>query len=315
MALKGKSVPSAEYAGGTSKWYGALFKIVKTLIETSDLKTRFDVFEDENIEVGNGYETSIILAQKGQDSAGDNPETNNKYEEHGYYKANTVNIVNFTTKPRQYAVTVKDSEIAKIMNNKAKMVEFAEKLVNSLYQGWTDDKNKYVAEAIKLLQTKTANVQNITITPDIKEYSLAMLAAIMGTAATFREGIEGEQYGNNEIGKNSIASNEIVVLINPNTYALLKVYGLAEAFHRGDRETDVTFIESARLDENTAIVTDKRNISTRKRWEDLVKIPNSDGSWNFFYNTDWFIDYQVTNSTTQTPAFPAKIITGVEAAR
>lgn len=312
MSIKVRSVPSAEYQAEVSKWTGKLFKIVEEIITSGNLKSRFDIFEREAVELGDGIETTVVLASDGQDYSGDDPATNTKYSEHGYYKANTVNIVSTAKKPRQYAKTVKDSEIAQSVNSREKMIRLAEEIINSLYQGWIDDKNKYVAAALSELATNATAV-NVPIGTDNKTYALALLAQIRAVVADLEEGVTGESYGNAEIGKKSIAAEQIVVVINPATKALLEVYGLADAFNRDDRDPSVTWLVSNKIAENTAIITDSRNIVLRKRWDKLVPIPNSDGSINYFYNVDYFIDLQVTNSTTSSPAFPVKVIKGTEA--
>lgn len=311
MAIKARSVPSAEYLAGVSKWTGKLFKIVEEIITSGNLKSRFDIFERDAIELGDGVETTIVLASDGQDYSGDDPTTNNKYSEHAYYKANTINIVSTAKKPRQYAKTVKDSEIAKTVNSREKLIRLAEEYISSLYQGWIDDKNKYVAAALVELATHATTV-NVPIGTDNKTYALALLAQIRAVVADLEEGVTGKSYGNNEIGTKSIAAEQVVVIINPATKALLEVYGLADAFNRDDRDPSVTWLVSNKVAKNTAIITDSRNIVLRKRWDKLVEIPNSDGSINYFYNVDYFIDLQVTNSTTKSPAFPVKVIKGTE---
>lgn len=312
MAIKTGSTPSAEYSAGVSKWTGKLFKIVEEIITSGNLKSRFDIFERDAIELGDGVETTIVLASDGQDYAGGDPATNNKYSEHAYYKANTINIVSTAKKPRQYAKTVKDSEIAKTVNSREKLIRLAEEYISSLYQGWIDDKNKYVAAALAELATNATTV-NVPIGTDNKTYALALLAQIRAVVADFEEGVTGKSYGNNEIDTKSIAAEQVVVIIHPATKALLEVYGLADAFNRDDRNPSVTWLVSNKVAENTAIITDSRNIVLRKRWDKLVEIPNSDGSINYFYNVDYFIDLQVTNSTTKSPAFPVKVIKGTNA--
>lgn len=312
MAINAKSVPSAEYQAGVSKWTGKLFKIVEEIITSGNLKSRFDIFERDAVELGDGVETTIVLASDGQDYSGNDPANNNKYSEHAYYKANTINIVSTAKKPRQYAKTVKDSEIAKTVNSREKLIRLAEEYVASLYQGWIDDKNKYVAAALAELATNATTV-NVPIGTDNKTYALALLAQIRAVVADLEEGVTGMSYGNAEIGSKSIAAEQVVVVINPATKALLEVYGLADAFNRNDRDPSVTWLVSNKVAKNTAIITDSRNIVLRKRWDKLVEIPNSDGSINYFYNVDYFIDLQVTNSTSKSPAFPVKVIKGTEA--
>lgn len=313
MAIKAKSIPSAEYAAGVSKWTGKLFKIVEEIITSGNLKSRFDIFERDAIELGDGVETTIVLASDGQDYLGDDPAiNNNKYSEHAYYKANTINIVSTAKKPRQYAKTVKDSEIAKTVNSREKLIRLAEEYIGALYQGWIDDKNKYIAEALAGLASNATAV-NVSIGTDNKTYALALLAQIRAVVADLEEGVTGTSYGNAEIGSKSIAAEQVVVVIHPATKALLEVYGLADAFNRNDRDPSVTWLVSNKVAENTAIITDSRNIVLRKRWDKLVEIPNSDGSINYFYNVDYFIDLQVTNSTSNSPAFPVKVIKGTEA--
>lgn len=309
MAINAKSVPSAGYTAEVSKWTGKLFKIVEEIITSGNLKSRFDIFERDAVELGDGVETTIVLASDGQDYSGDNPTTNNKYSEHAYYKANTINIVSTAKKPRQYAKTVKDSEIAKTVNSREKLIRLAEEYIASLYQGWVDDKNKYVAAALAELATHASAV-NVPIGTDNKAYALALLAQIRAVVADFEEGVTGASYGNAEIGNKSISAEQTVVIINPTTKALLEVYGLADAFNRNDRNPNVTWLVSNKVAKDTAIITDSRNIVLRKRWDKLVEIPNSDGSVNYFYNVDYFIDLQVTDSTANSPAFPVKVIKG-----
>lgn len=312
MSITVRSVPSGGYTTKTSPWYGDLYRVMSELIYEGNLKSRFDAFESEAAEMGAGLEVSIILAAKGQDYSKTSTGSN-KYEEHAFYKPKVINIVSTERKPKQYAVTVSDEEIALASTSRDKMIRKAEAYVNTLYQGWINDKNSSIADAIAQIAANASWTQNITIGADPKAYALELLSTLQGAVDELREGVTGTTYGNTEVGEDRIAAERIVVLVNPNTKALLNVYGLADAFNRSDREVDVIWLTSNRIAENTAIVTDARNIVLKRRWEQLVDIKNSDGSMNYFYNVDYFIDVLVTDTTTNRPALPVKVIKGTEA--
>ncbi len=301
---------------GASQWYNSVFKYAKMYIESGNLKSRFDIFESEEAVHGQAIETRVILAAEGKDLNDANPNTNNKYEEHAYYKGKVFTVVATDSKPRQYGITVSDRQINKVVHTEEEAQRFAAELVQSLYQGWISDKNKYLAAIFDGIITNATGKTTVNYPAsgaDDEKYAKAFLTAIKTKVKEFREGVTGASYGNAEVGQSEIASSDIVVIINSATASLLDSYGLASTFHDDYLKTDVTFVESSKIPENRAVIVDKRNIVLKKRFERLVDIPNSDGSYNWFLNVDFFIDAN-KNTAGTVYAFPVWVVEGVEAA-
>lgn len=300
---------------GASGWYNSVFKYAKQYIERGDLRSRFDAFQSEDAEYGKAIETTVVLAANGQDLADKDPPQNNKYRENDYYAANVFTVVSTDSKAKQYPITVNDKKINEVVYNAESAQEYAASLIDSLYQGWINDKNNYIASALEAISKNASATQNIVIGSDEKAYAKKLLVAVKVAVESFLEGVTGDSYGNTVIGQSRIAARNVVVVVSSATKALMDAYGLAETFHDDYLKTNVEIITSSRIAENTIIVTDKRNIIFKKRFERLVDIPNSDGSYNWFLNVDYFIEIAGNGSASAGPleiAFPVKVIKGTE---
>lgn len=293
--------------------YNSLVKYVKQYITNGNLKSKFDVFEREAVEQGGGVETNIILATKNVRAT----EGTERAPEHGTYTAKVVTIISTGRKPAQYPVTVDMDRLALCVNNEAALKRYAAELTESLYQGWTDDKNAGVATALNALITAVGeNAVSVDIGGGGQAYADKLLTAMKATAEDLREGVLGQSYGNNDIGDSRIAADSIVMIMSNATAAMLDTYGFAKAFNDEYLKTnDVFRVTSNRIAENIIIITDSRNIILHKRNENLTEIANSDGSHNIFYNVNYFLDTATgTDSTTSTDyvGYPIKILKGVE---
>lgn len=295
--------------------YNALIKYVKQYITSGHLKSKFDVFEREEVKQGAGVETNIILAatNKRTDAGIDG-----KIAEHAIYKPKVVTIIATAHSPKQYPVTVNEDRIALCVNDDAKIREYAAELTQSLFQGWTDDKNAGVAAGLNeiIALTSPAPLQ-VTISADTQKYADDLLMNAKAAIENMREGVTGTSYGNTEIGTSKIAAESVVMLMSNATAAMLDTYGYSKAFNENYLSVgDVHRVTSSFIPENTILITDARNVVLHKRNESLVTIPNSDGSHNLFYNVDYFIDLAASEDTegaVDEIGFPFKVIKGVEA--
>lgn len=296
--------------------YNALLKYVMQYITNGNLKSKFDIFEREAVEMGAGIESNIILAATNVKTAATTP----KAEEHGTYTPKVFTLISTARKPAQYAVTVEPARLALCVNNKAALQKYAAELVESLYQGWTNDKNAAVATGLNTLVTTVGtNAISIEIGDGKQDYADALLTAIKTQVEDIREGVEGNSYGNTDIGTSRIAADTVVIVMSHATAAFLDTYGYSKAFNEEYMQaSNVERVTSNRVDENTIIVTDSRNVILHKRRDELVDIKNSDGSINYFYNVDYFVDVATGASTADSDVtivgYPIKVIKGVEAA-
>lgn len=290
--------------------YNALIKYVKQYITSGHLRSRFDVFEREAVELGAGIETNIILAATNLQTTAETP----KPAEHAVYKPKVVTIISNVKTPAKYAVTIDECRLAKCVGSREKLEEYAAELVQSLYQGWINDKNAGVAAALeRLVAAAPVPVQIPLNAGNPSAFAESLLTNVKAAVEDLREGVTGASYNNVEIGDSRIAAEKVVMVMSNATAALLDTYGFSKAFNPEYLETrGVERVTSSRVPENTVIITDSRNIILHKNCEKFVTITNSDGSVNHFYNVAYFIDAAI-RSDEDTVGFPIKILQGKEA--
>lgn len=300
-------------AAALDDMYNSLYKYVKQYITSGNLKTRFDVFEREEVPYGNGLETNIILAAKNQRTG---EALADRASEHGTYKPKVITVTSTEKTGKQYAVTISEDRLAKVVGDDAKLREYAAEITESLYQGWIDDKNADISGLFPELTNAVPARIEIPLGSDPRAYAQAMLTNVKALVEDLREGIAGSSYGNSYIGENRIAAQDVVIIMSNSLAATLDTYGFAQVFSPEYLETrNVTRITSNRVTEGEIIITDARNIILHKRNEKLVNIQNSDGSVNIFYNVNYYIDTAIDDTAGKnTPAFPVKVITTAEAA-
>lgn len=294
--------------------YKGLLKYVKQYITNGNLKSKFNVFEREEVTKGAGIESNIILAATNQYSS----KSTTRAAEHGTYTPKVFTLISTERKPAQYAVTVNPDKIALCVNDDEAQRKYAAELTESLYQGWVDEKNAGVAAGVAtLINTVGANAISVDIGDGGQAYADKLLTQIKTEVEDLREGVTGNSYGNDDIGASRIAADTVVILMSHATAALLDTYGYAKAFNDEYVKTaGIERITSNRIDENVIVITDSRNVILHKRNENLTDIKNSDGSYNLFYNVNYFMDVATGKSTT-TPAntivgYPIKVLKGVE---
>lgn len=295
--------------------YNALLKYVKQYITSGNLKSKFDVFEREEVKLGAGIETNIILAASNKRTA---TTIDGKASEHAIYKPKVVTIIATNHSPKQYAVTVSEERISLCVGSEEKLREYAAELTQSLYQGWVDDKNSGVSDGLNsLIEVTSPAPISITISADTQKYADDLLMTVKAAVEDMREGVTGTSYGNTEVGSSRIAAESVVLVMSNATAAMLDTYGYSKAFNTDYLSAgDVHRVTSARIPENVILITDARNIILHKRRDNLTDIPNSDGSHNIFYNVDYFIDLAATENSSgnvDMVGFPFKVVKGVEA--
>lgn len=287
-----------------------LTRYVRLFIESGNLSDRFAALDKEEVRYGSGFDITTILAATKQASG-------TKAAEHGSYPPNafTLRFVNKTG--GQYAVTVDEIRVRECVGDEAKVQEYAAELVESLYQGWYNDKNAAVAtEAGKIIAQASKSQETITLGTDVQQYALDVLAAIKTAVEDIREGITGTSYGNTIVGGSYIAADDVVIIMSNSMAAMLDANGFSRAFGADYLETrNVVRITSNRIADQTVLVTDARNIQVRRHIDKLVgPLENSDGSMNYFYNKYDFIEAAVSTetSTSGQVAFPFKVIKTTE---
>lgn len=310
MAVVVNAAPAAEL----ESTYNALIKYVKQYIESGELRTRFDVFQREDVTEGGGIEVNIILsAAPVLATTGSGNISFTKAAEHGKYNPKVVTLFSTKRSKAQYAVTIDECRLRLCVGDEAKLREYAAELTESLYQGWTDDKNTYVYEALDTLYG-AANVsgrgnKELTIPTDgtateaqLQDYARRAISYIKSCVEDFAEGVTGESYGNEDIATWRIAARSVAIVMSNYTASVLDVYGYANAFNEEYLKTrDITRITTNRMPDFNILITDARNIILHRRCDNLVEIKNSDGSRNVFYNVDYFIDAAIDGKAEAAP--------------
>lgn len=273
---------------------GMIKKLVQTYIYGGELTSRFDIFDKDAVEYGQGFELSVLLAAAKQNDG------STKADEHGVYRPKGMSLVFDKVFGGQFAVTLDERRVNECVGNAAKAQEYAAELVETLYQGWIDEKNKGVAESLgELVTAGTASVVNVPLGEDVAEFAQAILMNVKAKVEDLREGVTGASYGNTFVGDSRIAARDVVIVMSNTMAATLDVYGYAKVFSPEYVDTTgVRRITSSRIPEDTILITDARNVQVRRHFDKFVEIENSDGSRNFFYNKYEFVAPAIANGGT-----------------
>lgn len=289
---------------------GMVSKLVAQYIESGELKDRFSAFDKTAVEYGKGFEIDVVLAaSKYTPSAGE------RAAEHGTYNPSAFSLVFDTVTGGQYPITIDPQKIRECVGDAAKQQEYAAALTESVYQGWTSDKNAAVAAEIdKLFGASAKSGAKVTLGADVDAWAIDMLAAIKTWVENLREGVTGTSYGNTTVGAKTIAARDVVICMSNATAAALDAHGFAKVFGADYLESaNVTRITSNRFDDNTIVVTDARNVQVRRKHDYMVgPVQNSDGSYNMFYNKSEYISAAIDASGVV--AFPFIVISTEESA-
>lgn len=280
---------------------GMIEKYIRQYIESGELRDRFNAFDKEEVPWGTGFDISTILGATKYAS---------KQAEHGDYDPNAFTL-RFNTKTYgQYAVTLDPQKVNECIDSDAKSAEYAAQITESLYQGWTRDKNVAVSgECTKLIAKSALSGVEITLGADVDTWAIDFLTAVKTAVEDIREGIQGTAYGNTQVGSGYIAARDVVIVMSNATSASLDSHGYAKVFTPEYLDAaNVTRITSNKIADNVALVTDARNIQVRRKYEKFVgPIENSDGSQNFFYNKEEYIEAAI-DADSGLVAFPFKVI-------
>lgn len=291
------SSPTPQYVAAVQM----IEKYIRQYFASGELQDRFQAFDKTAEPYGAGFDISVILAATKQTS---------KQAEHGSYPPNGFALRFATKTGGQYAVTLDPAKVNACVDSEAAAQEYAAMLTESLYQGWTRDKANAVAtECGKIIAQSAKSGTKITLGADVEAWALSMLTQIKAQVMNLREGIKGSDYGNKIVGSNEIAANDIVIVMSHNTAATLDAYGYAKVFTPDYVDVNnVTRITSNKIEDNTVLIIDAKNIQVRKKYEAFVgPLQNSDGSQNFFYNREEYIEAAVAQTSNEV-AFPFYVI-------
>lgn len=298
---------------------GMISKLVAQYLESGELRDRFSAFNKTAVEYGTGFEIDVVLAStKYAPSAGE------RAPEHGTYAPNAFALAFDTPTGGQYPITIQPQRIRECVDNLTMQEEYAAQLVESVYQGWTDDKNAAIAaEIAKIFGASEKSGATVTLGTGegaAEEWAVDMLTAIKTWVENFREGVTGTSYGNTIVGNGRIAARDVVICMSNATAAALDSHGFAKVFTPEYLEASgVTRVTSNRFADNTVVVMDARNIQVRRKYDYMTDaIQNSDGSYNLFYNKYEYIEAAIDGSTggatSGQVAFPFIVISTTEEA-
>ena len=285
---------------------GMLERYVKQYFESGELKSRWDVFEKEAVDYGKGFDVTTILAAT---------KNTTKQPEHGSYPPNTFNLRFANVTGAQYAVTVQVDKVRECVGDADAQARYAAELTESLYQGWIRDKRAAItAEVAKIIAQSSKSNASVTLGDDVGAWATDMLTQIKTAVEDLREGLKGSKYGNTLVGGETIAANDVVIVMSNATAASLDAHGYAKSLTPEYLEAaGVSRVTSSSIEDNTVLITDVRNVQVRRKYEYMTDaIPNSDGSYNLFYNKYEFIEAAVDASGgtyNGQVAFPFKVIT------
>lgn len=288
-------------------------KLVSQYLESGELRDRFAAFDKTAVEYGKGFEIDVVLAaSKYSPSAGE------RAPEHGEYKSTGFALTFNTVTGGQYPITIEKQKIRECVGDVGKQEAYAAELVESVYQGWTDDKNAAVATEIKkIFAAKGKSGATVALGTDMDAWAVDMLTAIKKWTEDLREGVTGTSYGNTIVAEKRIASRDVVVCMSNATAAALDSHGFAKVFTPEYLEANnVSRITSNRFDDNVVVVMDARNVQVRRKYEEMVgPLPNSDGSYNMIYNKHEYIEAAIdggAGATAGQVAFPFVVISTTE---
>lgn len=284
----------------------AVYKLVRQYIESGELRDHFDAFDGDEIAYGNSYEMTVLLG--GTKSS--NPQNS---DAHGSFAPNGFQLSFSTTIDNRYQVTMTPDDIMACMTGESEYNEYAAKLTQTLYQGWIDDKNAAIYDALDTLMTSPASKVTVTLGTDVLQFARDMIATIKAKVNSFREGVTPSSYGNTTGGTaRNIAARRIAIVMSHDLAATLDANGYAQAFNAQYLETaDVVRIATNRLEGDSVLVTDVRNVQVHPRFEALTHIPNPDGGENIFYKKKMFVEAAKTGTQV---AFPYVVIETTEEA-
>ena len=284
-------------------------KLVSQYLESGELRDRFAAFDKTAVEYGKGFEIDVVLAaSKYSPSAGE------RAPEHGAYKSAGFALTFNTVTGGQYPITIDPQKVRECVGDAEKQEAYAAELVESVYQGWTDDKNAAVAAEIKKIFAASAKSgAEVTLGADVDAWAVDMLTAIKKWTEDLREGVTGTSYGNTVVAAKRIAARDVVVCMSNATAAALDSHGFAKVFTPEYLEANnVSRITSNRFDDNVVVVMDARNVQVRRKYEEMVgPIQNSDGSYNMIYNKHEYIEAAIdggAGATAGQVAFPFVVI-------
>lgn len=280
-----------------------LTRYVKLYIESGELSERFAAFDKQEITYGAGFDVATVLAATKQNDG------TSRAAEHGTYAPDIFTLRFTNVVGGQYAVTMDVRRVNACVGDESAVQEYAAELVESLYQGWYNDKNAAVANACtKIIAQSASSSVTVTLGSDTKQYAIDVLTAVKTAVEDIREGVSGATYGNTVVADKNIAARDIVIVMSNATAALLDANGYARTFNPDYLTAkNVVRITSNRIAEKTVLITDTRNVQVRRKYENLVgAIQNSDGSYNYFYNKYDFVEPAI--SDTGIVAFPFKIV-------
>lgn len=278
-----------------SETVGLLEKLVKQYIDGAQLEDRFGLFDRDGVEYGKGYEIATVLSAEKEGSGG-----SSKSEEHGTYRPKIMDIVMQDTVGDQYRVTLDKRRVAECVGDSAAAQQYAAELTESLMQGWLADKNKAVGKlANDIIGKREALSAGMTVTltdGEEDKFAQTVLATLKGKVEDLKEGVTGTSYGNSFIGEKEIAAHDVVVIMSNAFAAFLDVHGFARVLSPEYLQTSrVSRVTSSKIKDGTVLITDARNIQTRRKYEEFVTILNSDGSQNMFYNKYDYIGAAIIN--------------------
>lgn len=289
--------------------YKLLKKYIRTYVESGELGEQFKFFEGDEMPFGTGAEISLILSANGV-----NLITSPRNAEHGNFPPNTVCAYTTTEVKEQYSVTIDYDAVKRCVGSEDKVKELASEYVQSLYQGHIDLQNTQFESISRALRTRAYWVKALTLGTDVELWAKQMIATINGTVSQFRLGVDGTTYGNAYVGTKKVASKKIAIIINPVTKAMLDAFGFASVMTPEFMEMkNCTVVECNGVAENSAVVTDARNVIKHKVSEVLVELTNSDGSENEHLTERYIFEPALaTDGSTAVPLYPLCAINSAE---
>ena len=280
------------YSLSYNQTVGLIEKLVRQFIEGANIKNRFSALDKDAVLYGNGFEIDLVLSAKKQ------TDLSTKAEEHKAYTPKVMAMTFNTKVGGQYAVTLDERRVAECVGNEDAARRYAAELTQSLYGGWFNDKNAAVAKAAADIAAKAStNKVEIQLGTDVADYAAQVLMNVKAKVEDLREGVSGTSFGNTFVAGDIVASDDIFIIMSNTMAATLDVYGYARVFGPDYvRTANVTRITSNRIPEDTVLITSSKNIQVRPKFERFVSIQNSDGSMNFFYNKEEYIEAAIESS-------------------
>lgn len=286
--------------------YKLLEKYVKTYIESGNLKTLYDWFESEGVDYGKGYEVNIVFSQKKYVGSGRAPE-------HGTFNTATLEVIINEAVKGQYAITIDKRKLAKYLANGGTVQQYASELVESLMQGYIDDKNENMENVFLGIATNSKDVI-YTAPTDEKARALKILQLLNQKLMEMKKNIKVSAYNTALVGvqDRKITTDKIAIVMTCEMASILDAYGFAQTITpeymelNGIKRFEV--VDANVLGgTNKILVTDARNVALKPINAPFsVQIENSDGTTNEFLNVEYYCDY--LGNATDGLAFPSYLI-------